>query len=312
LPSHRVLYLGPPDTLEFVSGELSGMEVILALQEAEVDEVLPSCDAILDAYMKIPFYSSRLQKARKLTLIVTATTGSDHIDMSAALSQGVQVLTLKGQTEVLGQLTPAAEHSWLLLMACARKLLPATDHVLFGGWDRNRFPGTMLRGTTLGLIGCGRIGGWMSRYASAFGMTCIGYDPHIADWPDTIKPAPLDEVLEDSDFVSVHVHLSPETEGLVGAPELAKMKRGAVLINTSRGAIVDEAALLEALRSGHLGASGLDVLSAEPETAADPLVEYARDHDNLLITPHIGGFSPGALSTVLKFSCGRVREGLAN
>jgi len=295
-----------------VSDELSGMEVVLALQEAEVDEVLPTCDAILDAYMKVPFPSSRLQKARNLTLIVTATTGADHIDTSAATSQGVRVLTLKGQTELLGQLTPAAEHSWLLLMACARKLRPATDHVLSGGWDRNLFPGTMLRGTTLGLIGCGRIGGWMSRYASAFGMTCIGYDPHLDDWPDSINPVSLDEVLETSDFVSVHVHLSSETEGLVGAPEVAKMKPGAVLINTSRGAIVDEAALLDALRSGHLGASGLDVLSAEPETSADPLVEYARDHGNLLITPHIGGFSPGALSTVLKFSCGRVRDGLAN
>lgn len=310
MDARRVLYLGPPDTLALVERELAGLDVVFALEPDEVDKVLPSCAAVLDAYMKVPFTADRLTSAVNLTVIVTATTGADHIDTDAALRGGVPVLTLKGQTELLGRLTPAAEHSWLLLMACARKLKAATGHVLEGGWDRNLFPGVMLRGTTLGLIGFGRIGRMMSRYAQAFDMRCIGYDPHVALWPDTIDRAPLDAVMEESDFVSVHVHLTDETTGLIGRPELGRMKAGAVLVNTSRGAIVDEAGLLEALESGRLGAAGLDVLSGEPDTADDPLVKYARNHDNLLITPHIGGFSPGALATVLEFSCGRVRDAL--
>ncbi len=302
--------MGPPDMLELVERELAGMDVAFALDPDEVDRVLPGCNAVLDAYMKVPFTADRLADAERLTVVVTATTGSDHIDTDFATGRGIPVLTLKGQTELLGRLTPAAEHSWLLLMACARSLVGAAHHVTSGGWDRNLFPGTMLSGTTLGLVGCGRIGGMMSRYARAFGMRCIGYDPHVASFPDSIERATLDTVMAEADFVSVHVHLTSETTGLVGRSELGRMKAGAVLINTSRGAVVDETVLLEALDSGRLGAAGLDVLTAEPETAADPLVEYARGHDNLLITPHIGGFSPGALATVLQFSCGRVRDAL--
>lgn len=306
----RILYLGPPDTLDLVRHELEGMDVVSALDEQTTDRLLPSCHAILDAYMNVPFTAERLAKAPDLMLIVTATTGSDHIDGAAAGGRGIPVLTLRGQTEVLGRLSPAAEHSWLLLMASARRLRGATEHVLDGSWDRNLFPGTMLRGTTLGLIGCGRIGTMMSRYAKAFEMRCVGNDPHVEEWPDTVEPARLDEVLATADFVSVHVHLTEETRGLLGATELGSMKKGAVLVNTSRGAVVDETALLDALRSGHLGAAGLDVLAGEPETTRDPLVEYAREHDNLLITPHIAGFSPGALATVLEFSCGRLKDAL--
>jgi len=296
--------------LDLVEHELDGMDVVFAIDPEEVDRTLPQCDAVLDAYMKVPFTAERLATAKKLSVIVTATTGSDHIDTAATAGRGVPVLTLRGQTELLSKLTPAAEHSWLLLLACARNLKGAIDHVQEGGWDRNLFPGVMLRGTTLGLVGCGRIGQMMARYASAFDMNCIGYDPHADPWPDSIQRVSLNAVMEDSDFVSVHVHLTPETTGLLGQPELDRLKIGAVLVNTSRGAVVDETALLEALSSGRLRAAGLDVLTGEPDTASDPLVEYARTHDNLLITPHIGGFSPGALTTVLRFSCGRVKDAL--
>jgi D-3-phosphoglycerate dehydrogenase len=296
--------------LDLVEHELDGMDVVFAVDPDDVDRALPQCDAVLDAYMKVPFTASRLAGAEKLSVIVTATTGSDHIDTDAAAKRGVPVLTLNGQTELLSNLTPAAEHSWLLLLACARNLKGAIGHVQEGGWDRNLFPGVMLRGTTLGLVGCGRIGQMMARYAAAFDMNCIGYDPHADPWPDSIQRVLLNAVMERSDFVSVHVHLTPETTGLLGQPELDHLKRGAVLVNTSRGAVVDEAALLDALSSGRLRAAGLDVLTGEPDTVSDPLVEYARTHDNLLITPHIGGFSPGALTTVLRFSCGRVKEAL--
>jgi phosphoglycerate dehydrogenase-like enzyme len=298
--------------LDLVEQELDGITVVFAIDPDEVDRALPECDAVLDAYMNVPFTASRLAGAEKLSVIVTATTGSDHIDSDALAGRGILVLTLKGQTELLSKLTPAAEHSWLLLLACARGLNGASSHVLGGGWDRNLFPGVMLRGTTLGLVGCGRIGRMMARYAGAFDMNCIGYDPHADPWPDSIQRVSLNAVMEDSDFVSVHVHLTEETKGLVGKSELDRVKSGAVLINTSRGAVVDETALLDALSSRRLRAAGLDVLTSEPDTANDPLVEYARTHDNLLITPHIGGFSPGALTTVLRFSCGRVKDALGD
>jgi D-3-phosphoglycerate dehydrogenase / 2-oxoglutarate reductase len=197
--------------------------------------------------------------------------------------------------------------SFALLMALARKLPQALKHVTQGGWTREEFPGVMLRGKTLGLIGCGRIGGWMARYARAFDMDVIGYDPFLTTFPDTIRKATQAEVFAQSDFVSIHVHLSPETTGLVTKALIDSMKPGAFLINTSRGAIVDESALLAALESGRLGGAGLDVLEGEPDTADHPLVRYARTHDNLLITPHVGGFSPDAVRVVCAHAAGKIR-----
>jgi phosphoglycerate dehydrogenase-like enzyme len=308
IEQRRVLYLGPQDAAAHVQRELEGYEVAWAVDDAEVERLLPGCDAVLDAYMRIRFPAERLAAAERLRLFTTATTGADHVDADALERRGIPLLTLRGQREVLRNITPAAEHSWLLLMACARGLRAAVDEASTGGWDRNNHPGIMLRGRTLGLVGCGRIGEWMSRYATAFGMRVIGFDPHLEQFPATIEAAPLDRVLREADFVSVHVPLLPETRLLLGEAEIASMKPGVVVVNTSRGEIIDEAALLRALERGHVHAAGLDVLTGEPETAHHPLVEYARTHPNLVITPHIGGFSPDALAFVLSFTCGRIRD----
>jgi D-3-phosphoglycerate dehydrogenase len=138
-------------------------------------------------------------------------------------------------------------------------------------------------------------------------MDVIGYDPLLATFPDTIRKVPIEEICSESDFISIHVHLSPETTGLVSKSLIGRMQPGAILINTSRGAIVDEAALLAALESGCLGGAGLDVLDGEPDTANHPLVRYAQTHDNLLITPHVGGFSPDAVRVVCAHAAGKIR-----
>lgn len=304
-----LLYLGPESTLENVRANLTeGFEVRLALDDASVDGVIKECDVILDAYMKVHFTIGRIDAARHLKLFVTATTGADHIDASALAKRGIPLLTLQGQRELLRNLTPAAEHSWLLLMACARHLRGATREVLEGEWDRNKYPGIMLRGRTIGIIGCGRIGQWMARYATAFGMRCLGYDPYVAPWPEGIERSSLNELLRSSDFVTIHVPLNDETRGLLGADEFGLIKKGAILVNTSRGEVINESALLEALQKGGIAAAGLDVLFGEPDIAHHPLVEFARKHFNLIITPHIGGFSPDALKYVLEFSCRRIVE----
>lgn len=303
----NVLYLGPENALPWIEEEIGdGYDVKLALTPQDADQQLPGCRAILDAYMKVPFPAVRLQRATDLQLIVTATTGANHIDSAWLKQRGIPLLTLKGQREVLKDITAAAEHSWLLLMCCARGLRGAVKEVEELGWDRNNHPGIMLKGRTLGLVGCGRIGQWMSRYANAFGMQVFGYDPFLSEWPDGIQQLPLSELMSVSDFVSVHVNLTPDTEGLLTRDLLQQIKPGASVINTSRGEIIDEAALLDGLKSGHVGAAGLDVLQGEPEVADHPLVRYARTNNNLTITPHIGGFSPDALRHVIKFSCDRI------
>jgi phosphoglycerate dehydrogenase-like enzyme len=305
----KVLYLGPDDLLTFVQENLgAGYEVVQASTDEVARQQVRDASYVLDAYMRVRFDADMIGSAAKLKAFVAATTGADHVDAASLEKRGLPLLTLRGQTAVLRNLTPAAELSWLLVMACARGVRAAVDDVIAGNWNRNNHPGLMLRGRTIGIVGCGRIGEWMSRYARAFGMNCLGFDPKLEQFPEGTRPVPLAQLLSESDVVSVHVPLNDSTRGLLGKNELASIKRGAILVNTSRGEIVDEAELLKALEDGRLSAAGLDVLVGEPDIADHPLVRYARAHPNLVITPHIGGFSPDAVREVLTFCCRRIAD----
>ena len=303
-----IAFLGPAEA-EDVVREVVGdrFEVRSLAPDAEdLSRSLLGATVFLDASMQVHLTGQMIEQAPELRLVVAATTGADHIDQEALRRRSIPLLTLKGQNQVLRDLTSAAEHSWLLLMACARKLCAARAHVVAGGWDRSAFAGIMLRGKTLGIVGCGRIGGWMGRYAEAFGMVSIGYDPFLSEWPRNIRPVTLENLLAASDFITLHVHLTADTHRMIDRERIAQMKPGCIFINTSRGDLVDEHALLKALASGRIAAVGLDVLQGEPDIEKSPLRKYAIDHDNVIITPHIGGFSPDAVRTVVRFSAERI------
>jgi len=305
-----VIYLGPADALPAAREVLEPSWAVCA-PEATPEAVtvhLGNAVAILDASMQVLFDRALLDRAPGLRVISTATTGADHIDSKALAERAIPLLTLAGEKEVLHNLTPAAELSWTLLMVCARRLRGAVQHVLEGKWVREQFPGTMLKGKTLGLIGCGRIGSWMARYARAFDMEVLGYDPFVEPWPNQIRKSDLGTLLSTADFISLHVPFNDQTRGMIGAREFGLVKPGAVFINTSRGGLIDEQALLKALREGRLSAAGVDVLAGEPRIAHHPLVAYAQMHDNLIITPHIGGFSPDAVKTVVGHASRRIAE----
>ena len=305
-----VLFSGPEQSFAVVRRILGDCFDVIRT-EADPVLLLPffaKATVYLDASMKVPISAETIHSAANLKLIVTATTGANHIDADALRTRNIPLLTLKGQTEVLRNLTPAAEHSWLLILACARKLKPALQHVNDAGWDRSLFPGTMLRGKTYGVIGCGRIGGWISRYAQAFGMRVIAYDPMQSILPEGVSQVSLDTLLATSDFISLHVNLTAETENLLSAERIKQMKPGCVFVNTSRGELVDESALVRALESGQVAAVGADVVRGEPDIRTNPLWQYSQKHDNVLITPHIGGFCPEAVDQVVEFSCQRILE----
>jgi phosphoglycerate dehydrogenase-like enzyme len=307
-----ILYLGAEvgakAAAEVVADKAKIQEVV-ATPEA-VLAAITTCDAILDASMKVRLTDEMLAGAGNLKIISCATTGSDHIDRNVLTRRDIPVRTLREDRALLLNLTPAAELSWALVLACARNLPAAFDHVKAGGWTRERFPGMMLNGRRMGIVGCGRIGTWMSRYAHAFGMRIFGYDPHIAELPDHMEPVSLPELVATSDVISVHVPLTAETTGLISAEQLRSVKQGAILVNTSRGAVVNEAALLEALKSKRLCGAGLDVLADEPDVEKSALIDYARRHDNLIITPHCGGFSPDAVRVVCRRAAEKIMEWL--
>jgi D-3-phosphoglycerate dehydrogenase len=169
----------------------------------------------------------------------------------------------------------------------------------------------MLKGKRIGIIGCGRIGTWMSRYARAFDMDIVGYDPLLDNFPPQIKPVSLEELVRTSDFITIHVPLNENTKELLSEDLFVIIKRGAILINTSRGAVVDEKALLNGLENGRLLAAGLDVLTDEPDIEKSPLFHYAQTHDNLIITPHCGGFSHDAVRIVCRRAAEKIIEYLS-
>jgi len=225
----------------------------------------------------------------QLRVVSNFAVGYDNVDVPACLRRGVAVGNTPG---VLTETT--ADLAFALLMAVARRLPAARDHVLAGRW-RTWGPmlllGKDLHGATLGLVGFGRIGREMARRATGFGMRTLYHDVVRAELEVERElhatQVSLETLLAESDFVSLHTVLSAETRHLIDAAALARMKRGAILINTSRGPVVDQVALAEALRSGHLFGAGLDVTDPEPMAADDPLLALP----NCLVVPHIASAS---------------------
>jgi D-3-phosphoglycerate dehydrogenase len=229
--------------------------------------------------------------APRLRYILTATTGLDHVDLDAAKAASVQVISLRDCPGEILDVSATAEHCFGLLLALLRHTPAAAAHVLEGGWDRDRFWGTQLKGKCLGVIGYGRIGAMVARYAASFGMDVIACDKTPTKINPPAKPVSFDEILRHADVVSVHVTATPENRNLIDRAAVARLKRGAVLINTARGSVVDEAALADAVRRGQLLGVAVDVLAGEEhgEVSDSPLLAAAREGCNVLITPHIGG-----------------------
>ncbi len=216
-----------------------------------------------------------------LRVVARCGVGLDNVDVQAAAARGVAVIYAPGSTT-----TAVAEHTLLLMLALARRLLPTATAVRARHWAiRNGYQGMELAGKTLGIIGMGMIGQRVAQLASALGMTVIYWNRSTLPGPG--QAVALDELLRQADVISVHVALSQETRHLIGARELAQMKPGALLINTARGAIVDQAAVAQALANGHLGGFAADVLDVEPPPGDEPLLQQT----NALLTPHIAALT---------------------
>ena len=233
-----------------------------------------------------------IDRARSLRVIARHGVGVDNVAVDAATRRGIPVLITPQ-----ANLRSVAEHVFALMLAVSRNLIRADRSVREGRFaSRDRLLGRDLFGTTLGVIGLGRVGGEVARMAAqGFGMRVLGYDPWLP--PDRIRerdaePAEtLPDLLRACDFVTVHVPLSRETRGLLGRRELASMRPGSILIQTSRGGVVDEDALVDALRSGHLAGAGIDVYEAEPPPADHPFFSM----EQVVLTPHTAALTGQAM-----------------
>ena len=229
------------------------------------------------------FPRALIEKLPNLKFMVLTGARAASLDDKAATERGIPISTTPGG----GSNAPTAELGWALLMSCARDLAKAERLMRSGGWHDGIQQMNVLEGKRLGVLGLGKLGSRVAGYAKAFGMEVVAWSQNLtAEKAEAIgvKYVSKDELLSTSDFISIHLALSDRTRGLIGAAELAKMKKTAILINTSRGPIVDEAALIAALKDGTIAHAGLDVYDKEPLPAGHPLTKL----ENVTLVPHLG------------------------
>ncbi len=269
-----------PRGLELLAEAGHEVDVQEGLSPTELLEAVAGAEAlIIRSATKVT--SEVLRAAPNLVVVGRAGVGIDNVDVAEATARGVMVVNAP-QSNILS----AAEQAMALLLAQARNIPQAHAALVAGRWERSRWEGVELYGKTLGVVGLGRVGALVAQRALAFGMRLLAYDPYVA--PDRarhmgVELTSLEDLVAEADFVSIHLPKNADTVGLFGRELLAKAKPGLRLINTARGGIVDEAALSDAIREGHVGGAGIDVFAEEPTTSS-PLFEL----DSVVVTPHLG------------------------
>jgi len=223
-----------------------------------------------------------LAAGKKVKIVGRAGVGVDNIDVTAASRQGVIVVNVPG-----GNTISAAEHTVAMLLALSRNIPQANASLKAGEWKRSQFTGTELQGKVLGLVGLGRIGREVAKRCQSFGMPVLGYDPYASEEYAknfNIKLSTLEEIYAQADYITVHVPMNDSTRHMFNAKTLAKLKPGVRLINCARGGIIDEAALAEAIKTGHVKGAAIDVFEEEPPKKDNPLFALS----NVIVTPHLG------------------------
>ena len=262
------------------------------LKESELIELIPEFSALV-VRSQTKVTANVLNAGAKLRAVGRAGVGVDNVDVEAATRRGIVVLNAPG-----GNTISTAEHAFSLLLSVTRKIPQADANVRSKHWDKKNFEGVELYNKTLGVIGMGRIGSELSRRAIAFGMRVVAYDPYLSATRARSLQVELvddiDDLLAIADFISLHTPLTPETRHVLDQVRLGKTKRGVRVINCARGGLVDEAALAQALRDGHVAGAALDVFEIEPLPADSPL----RAAPNVVLTPHLGASTAEAQESV--------------
>ena len=233
-----------------------------------------------------------MDAATDLEVIATNTTGLNHIDLEEADRRGIQVVSLKGEVDFLDSIRATAEHTIALTLALLRRIPDAHQHVCDGYWDRGQFQGSEIHEKTVGVIGYGRLGRIVAGYFESFGARVIVHSRDILAGTsiDGRQAVILDELLRQSDIVSLHASYEPDNDRMIGAVQFACMKPGAVFVNTARGELVDEEALVTVLREHRIAGAALDVIRDEQkEDGASVAIRDLAQQSSVLLTPHIGG-----------------------
>ncbi|MDR6887139.1 MULTISPECIES: NAD(P)-dependent oxidoreductase [Variovorax] len=269
-------------------GLLEGYDVVYAGKAPTEADLVALCRthdpvAIIVRYGKVGV--AVMDAAPSLKVISKHGSGTDTIDKAAAKARGIEVVAAAGANAAA-----VAEQALALLLACAKSVVQLNARMHDGHWDKATHKSLELGGRTIGLIGLGAIGLRFARMADSMGMKVIGFDPFAKTLPDYVDRVELPQIWSESDVISLHCPLTEENRALLNADTLAQCKPGVIVVNTARGGLIDEAALLAAIRSGHVAKAGLDSFAVEPMTPGHPF----QGEKNLLLSPHIGGVTSDA------------------
>lgn len=282
---------GVPEILE-MAGQVTYMDDPTL---PEVLDIIAEYDALYTNPNKSKVYIGRevIDAAKRLRVICTASTGTNHIDKTYAAERGLMILALTEEREVISRISSTAELAFALTMAGLRHVVRSHNAVLTGEWDYTRYIGRQMNCLTIGVIGYGRLGSMYARYCQAFDSQILVYDPYKTIDCDGLQQVDeLSVILRESDVVAIHVHVTDETLGMMNAACFAQMKKDVLLVNTSRGDIVNELDLVSFLRANPQARVATDVLADEiRHRLSSPLLQYAHESQQVIITPHIGGMS---------------------
>ncbi|WER49649.1 hydroxyacid dehydrogenase [Cupriavidus sp. WKF15] len=267
---------------------LSDFELVYAGKAATEEETAELCRryapvAIIVRTSKVG--AMALDAAPSIRVLSKHGSGIDNIDQEAAKARGVKIVAATGANAAA-----VAEQALALMLACAKSVVSLDQRTRNGHWDKSTHQSLELKGRTLGLVGLGAIGRRFAQMANAMDMKVIGYDPYATDLPAKIEHVSLDTIWRNSDVISFHCPLTTENRGLLNADNLAKCKDGVIVVNTARGGLIEEGALLAAVESGKVAAAGLDSLQQEPPPADHPFFRNSK----FIISPHIGGVTSDA------------------
>jgi len=268
-----------PSVLEVLGNDVEVRHVDGADRAALLPALADAAAVMIRSATRID--AEALAAAPSLKVVARAGIGLDNVDVAAATERGVMVVNAP-----TSNIVSAAEHAVALLLAAARQIPAADASLRAGQWKRSTFMGVEVTDKTVGIVGLGRIGVLVAQRLAAFGVTLIAYDPYLQPGRAAqlgVRLVSLEELLRESDFITIHLPKTPETLGMIGAAELATTKRGVIVVNAARGGLIDEAALADALKTGQVGAAGIDVYEQEPSTDS-PLFGLP----NTVVTPHLG------------------------
>jgi len=277
-----------------------GVELTLVQLRKEEDliRMCRDADGLINQYALLT--RKVLEKFPKCKVIARYGVGVDSIDLNAATDLGIIVANVPDYC-----IDEVSDHAIAMILSLARKTVFFNQRAKSGEWDfRSGIPIHRIRGKTLGLIGCGKIGLEVARKIAAFGVHVISFDPFVEKAPEGIELTDFDTLLKKSDFISIHCPLNPSTHHLIGEKELKKMEKKPLLINTSRGTIVNEKALIQALEGGHISGAGLDVLEREPPDSTNPMLKM----DNVILSPHVGFYSEESISELKRRTAKNVSD----